>query len=537
MSSILKRFSLAGSTVPSPVKKGDVEHRLQPQPIPTSPPSTATKHLAIDTDEIEFHKESTQNVADDLLNILLDKEVLIQQAEGNLVLPADDKKILRRFNEILLRLPDYGTTKYIDPNQIQEAFDNRSYTNHVYNLNLAILAHDLFLLDRNPSASEFDQVCSNFLQWVASYEHADAFTHVIKIYFDIEKIQLFVNEDPASDFYDLLDSVFQRIENYDVNDDQLNALNVAKNELEKLDNGDSHLFINIFSQHYNWQWFIHMFTTWAKEYHLKLNNQLTSAEKTLLSGIAHHRRTRKRSATDSGPEVVVSAVPVDTSSSKGTKRRFNDRQDDAEKLAFDTQDTEPSEINNFLEAPLSPSGLQQKRTVRADLEPADGNNNAFAILSENQLDEEEILADQRRSELLEQHPGLLPPKRYIPMGEWVAHEASLPPSARPRKQGTRWTTEMEEVLIDAIERYGTKWSEIEKAVKRAVANKFDDAQGRIFPELKLLEGRSQVNLKDKARNIKHGLILSGKPIPKCLDTVTVSSAVLRQKNPHHDYDE
>ncbi|KAK9241490.1 hypothetical protein V1506DRAFT_525385 [Lipomyces tetrasporus] len=86
---------------------------------------------------------------------------------------------------------------------------------------------------------------------------------------------------------------------------------------------------------------------------------------------------------------------------------------------------------------------------------------------------------------------------------------------------------MENALLKAIKIY-KRWNIIENRVKQAVQQTEQGVplDSNLSHGLLLLKGISQGNLKDKARNIKHGLILQGKEIPLALKDVTVSTKVM-----------
>ncbi|OQE29723.1 hypothetical protein PENSTE_c002G05210 [Penicillium steckii] len=87
--------------------------------------------------------------------------------------------------------------------------------------------------------------------------------------------------------------------------------------------------------------------------------------------------------------------------------------------------------------------------------------------------------------------------RWSQANDPVLHEAHLPNMRR------RWTADENERLITLVGRYGTRWAEIK-------------AQDDICPRSDggpKLQGRTQVNLKDRARNIKKAHEKQGKPLP------------------------
>ncbi|KAJ5111076.1 hypothetical protein N7532_001611 [Penicillium argentinense] len=80
-------------------------------------------------------------------------------------------------------------------------------------------------------------------------------------------------------------------------------------------------------------------------------------------------------------------------------------------------------------------------------------------------------------------------------------------TAAPRK---RWSANEEERLVDLVTRSGPRWADIKRI--DAVCPRSDGGP--------LLTHRTQVQLKDKARNIKKKYIREGRPLPKNFDQIT-----------------
>jgi hypothetical protein len=78
------------------------------------------------------------------------------------------------------------------------------------------------------------------------------------------------------------------------------------------------------------------------------------------------------------------------------------------------------------------------------------------------------------------------------------------------KSRKRWTIEETGTLINLITQYGVSWAQIKK---------FDEVNGNILAD------RDQVNLKDKARNIKFDILKSRQPLPPNFDLVTLSATM------------
>jgi hypothetical protein len=78
------------------------------------------------------------------------------------------------------------------------------------------------------------------------------------------------------------------------------------------------------------------------------------------------------------------------------------------------------------------------------------------------------------------------------------------------KSRKRWTIEETGTLINLITQYGVSWAQIKK---------FDEANGNILAD------RDQVNLKDKARNIKFDILKMRQPLPPNFDLVTLSATM------------
>lgn len=84
------------------------------------------------------------------------------------------------------------------------------------------------------------------------------------------------------------------------------------------------------------------------------------------------------------------------------------------------------------------------------------------------------------------------------------------PHATEIKSRKRWTIEETGTLINLITEFGVSWAQIKK---------FDEANGNFLTD------RDQVNLKDKARNIKFDLLKSRQPLPRNFDLVTLSATM------------
>jgi hypothetical protein len=81
------------------------------------------------------------------------------------------------------------------------------------------------------------------------------------------------------------------------------------------------------------------------------------------------------------------------------------------------------------------------------------------------------------------------------------------------KARKRWTELETGTLIHLVDQFGISWAQIKR---------WDEQNGHI------LRDRDQVNLKDKARNIKFDLLKSGHALPKYFDQVTLSAS-MKQK--------
>jgi hypothetical protein len=81
------------------------------------------------------------------------------------------------------------------------------------------------------------------------------------------------------------------------------------------------------------------------------------------------------------------------------------------------------------------------------------------------------------------------------------------------KARKRWTEYETGTLISLVEQFGISWAQIKR---------WDEANGDF------LSDRDQVNLKDKARNIKFDLLKGRHPLPKNFEQVTLS-ATMKQK--------
>lgn len=90
----------------------------------------------------------------------------------------------------------------------------------------------------------------------------------------------------------------------------------------------------------------------------------------------------------------------------------------------------------------------------------------------------------------------------------------IPPKIQTR---TRWTPTEEDALVDYIRRLGCSWSRIKKEDS-------DDTDDKVPP--RWLDGRDQVALKDKARNMKFDFIKAGVQLPPNFEHVPLNA---RQK--------
>jgi hypothetical protein len=87
------------------------------------------------------------------------------------------------------------------------------------------------------------------------------------------------------------------------------------------------------------------------------------------------------------------------------------------------------------------------------------------------------------------------------------------------KSRKRWTIEETGTLINLITQYGVSWAQIKK---------FDEANGNILAD------RDQVNLKDKARNIKFDILKMRQPLPPNFDLVTLSATMKAKLEAMHN---
>ncbi|KAL4892895.1 hypothetical protein BDV59DRAFT_178891 [Aspergillus ambiguus] len=77
----------------------------------------------------------------------------------------------------------------------------------------------------------------------------------------------------------------------------------------------------------------------------------------------------------------------------------------------------------------------------------------------------------------------------------------------------RWVDDEDNRLVRLIELFGAKWAKIER-------------ENSVLPEEegeRRIEGRNQVQLKDRARNLKTKFLREGQPLPRNFDKVTMKA--------------
>ncbi|EXJ64274.1 hypothetical protein A1O7_00610 [Cladophialophora yegresii CBS 114405] len=86
---------------------------------------------------------------------------------------------------------------------------------------------------------------------------------------------------------------------------------------------------------------------------------------------------------------------------------------------------------------------------------------------------------------------------------------------RPAQIRRPYTAEEVDRLLDMIALYGTKWARILR-------------EDSVHPDGPMLQGRSQVQLKDKARNIKLDMLKAGTPLPDGFEFVSVGNKKIEE---------
>ncbi|RMJ27042.1 hypothetical protein PHISP_02112 [Aspergillus sp. HF37] len=200
---------------------------------------------------------------------------------------------------------------------------------------------------------------------------------------------------------------------------------------------------------------------------------------------------------------------------------FIDRQPDADKVSPISQgDARSAETSHTRQPKKRPRGLFEDS------------------------DEDELTQDDRRVNVAErraQKPDQSPKKRrrteqpaHRPASEEPTRRDPSPPprhqpqpreeevSSRERLHSTsepdtepkirrRWTEDEDEQLISYMEKHGTSWSQI-----KAADNARPEASGG-----NMFKGRDQMQLKDRARNLKFKRIREGEPLPAVFVRVTL----------------
>ncbi|KAK9457852.1 hypothetical protein V1511DRAFT_526939 [Dipodascopsis uninucleata] len=220
----------------------------------------------------------------------------------------------------------------------------------------------------------------------------------------------------------------------------------------------------------------------------------------------------------SGEENAEGDRESDAVSSK--KRRFNEPQSDRVKVRFDSQDSQA----------VQSSPISNKSLNAMSLRPLSSNDNDFDDLED--VDDKQLETADKKRQTLPPAPNT-PPGFMIPERKQVIQNEDLDfaeevPHKQKGKPRRLWSPEMEMALLKAIKKFGINWSLISRNVDAYCTGGQPSEPSRCFEEMKLLQGFSQVDLKDKARNIKHNYIKNNTPIPPYLKDVTVSKKVIAQ---------
>ncbi|ETI28206.1 hypothetical protein G647_00655 [Cladophialophora carrionii CBS 160.54] len=99
--------------------------------------------------------------------------------------------------------------------------------------------------------------------------------------------------------------------------------------------------------------------------------------------------------------------------------------------------------------------------------------------------------------------------------DMVRMARELQQNRRPAQIRRAYSPEEVDRLLDMIALYGTKWARILR-------------EDSVHPDGPVLQGRSQVQLKDKARNIKLDMLKAGVPLPDGFESVSVGNKKIEE---------
>ena len=130
-----------------------------------------------------------------------------------------------------------------------------------------------------------------------------------------------------------------------------------------------------------------------------------------------------------------------------------------------------------------------------------------------------------RSEPRNQPPARSQPPStdYARVQEMARATTALHRQKNPKPQHrVKWTDQETEALIKYIEEYGCSWAQIKRADGEWVTNQ--DSGEQVWKGQGLLRDRGQVHLKDKARNMRFDYEKNGFTLPHGFENVTLSKS-------------
>ncbi|KAK9388849.1 hypothetical protein V1515DRAFT_596231 [Lipomyces mesembrius] len=500
----------------------------------------------VDTEEIEHYAETTEKFVNDMLERLIHQGFLMSAAKGTV-----DDKTVKRINALHRAIEnqkaDFGCVgeTFVDPALVEKAFGNKNYLTLVYKLNLAEIAYQLFRI------KPYTDTARITLQTIS-----EVFPECLGLAKDVYNAQFIIIlaiqgyvltlvdprllrkiSDPLKSFNDLLQDVPIEVEG------DIKRVDLARKILGSTK--DKKKLVDELSRGFPWTEFIEHANAWISVTITILNRQQFPPGLAMVAGVemvateidvsAPRRSSRKAkgkgeqislpstSATGTRQTRLKRRQPESSNVDVSKRKKYNERQRDAEKVSFSQDSSQAAAAAQDVITAQSahpPSG-RPKRSVKSG-PPAPSDEDLY------EGPEAENNDNQQPESSVSTQPGTPAPSEAL-------KAKNLSPTKSWEHPRRKWSPEMEDALLEAIRRYD-RWTAIEKKVMQAV----DKAKGGIpldadlFKELLLLEGLNQMNLKDKARNIKHNMIIQGKIIPLFLKKITVSKKIVGDRVPVYE---
>ncbi|KAK9377525.1 uncharacterized protein V1513DRAFT_111385 [Lipomyces chichibuensis] len=500
----------------------------------------------VDTEEIEHYAETTEKFVNDILERLIHQGFLMSAAKGTV-----DDKTLKRINAIHAAIEnqkaDFGCVggTFVDPALVEKAFGNKNYLTLVYKLNLAEIAYQLFRIKPYTDTARItlqtiSQVFPECLGLAKDVYNAQFIIilaiqgYVLTL---VDPRLLRKISDPLKSFNDLLEDVPIEVEG------DIKRVDLASKILGSTK--DKKKLVDELSRGFPWTEFIEHANEWISVTITILNGQQFPPGLAMVAGVemvateidASAPRRSSRKAKGRGgqtPLAMTSATGVRQTRLKrrepepprvvaSKRKKYNERQRDAEKLSFSPDSSQAAAAAQDVITVQSsqPPSARPKRSVKSG-PPAPSDEDLYEGPEAENNDEQQFESSVSTQPGTPAPSETLKAKNLSPTKSWE----------HPRR---KWSPEMEDALLEAIRRYG-RWTAIEKKVIQAVdkAKAGIPLDADLFKELLLLDGLNQMNLKDKARNIKHNMIFQGKIIPLFLKNITVSKKVVGDRVPVYE---